>query len=88
MPRPRHGPRAKSPGADDTEVTTDRKKYTRNQTVQIQVRFPNPGIAPEKGDVNVDVKKKGEGARKVATEVGDLNGELRVRPLEDCQAQP
>ncbi|MDB5353297.1 MAG: putative rane protein [Planctomycetota bacterium] len=58
--------RSKMLGQKQAEVTTDRKRYTRNQSVQIQVRFPNPGIAPTSGGVSVDVKKKGEGPRKVA----------------------
>ena len=58
--------RSKLLGQKQAEVTTDRKRYTRNQTVQIQVRFPNPGIAPTTGGVHVEVSKKGQGPRKVA----------------------
>ncbi len=58
--------RSKMLGQKQAEVTTDRKKYTRNQMVTIQVRFPNPAIAPPNGGVNVEVSKKGQGPRKLA----------------------
>ena len=59
--------RSKLLGQKQAEVTTDRQRYTRNQTVQVQVRFPNPGIAPTSGSVSVEVKKKGGiGPRKLA----------------------
>jgi hypothetical protein len=58
--------RSKMLGQKQAEVTTDRKKYTRNQTITVQVRFPNPAIAPATGGVNVEVSKKGQGPRKVA----------------------
>ena len=40
--------RSKLLGQKQAEVTTDRKRYTRNQPVQVQVRFPNPGLAPDR----------------------------------------
>ena len=48
------------------EVQTDRRRYQRNQPIQIRVRFPNPGIAPGGGEVNVQVEQKGHGSRKLA----------------------
>ena len=36
-------------GQKQAEITTDRKRYTRNQTALIQVRFPNPALAPQEG---------------------------------------
>ncbi len=61
--------RSKLLGQKQAEVTTDRKRYTRNQSIQVQVRFPNPGIAP-KGEVNVQVQKKGQNPRKLTLKVG------------------
>jgi hypothetical protein len=52
--------RSKMLGQKQAEVTTDRLRYQRNQTVQIQVRFLNPGLAPQKGDVSVMVEGKGQ----------------------------
>jgi von Willebrand factor type A domain len=60
--------RSKMLGQKQAEVTTDRKRYTRNQTVLVQVRFPNPGLAP-KDDLSVEVAKKGQGPRKLALRV-------------------
>lgn len=60
--------RSKLLGQKQAEVTTDRKRYTRNQTVQIQVRFPNPGIAPAK-EVQVEVRKSGQSPRKLVLRI-------------------
>ena len=58
--------RSKLLGRKQAEVTTDRRRYTRNQPISIQVRFPNPGIAPASGELSVEVRKKGQGPRKIA----------------------
>src|SRR5205807_1181428 len=50
------------------EVTTDRHRYQRNQPILVQVRFPNPGVAPKSGRAMVQVERKGQGARKVELE--------------------
>ncbi len=55
--------RSKMLGQKQAEVTTDRRRYTRNQSIGVKVRFPNPGIAPA-GEVTVQVQKKGQGPRK------------------------
>ena len=38
--------RSKLLGQKQAEVPTDRRRYQRNQPVQVRVRFPNPGLAP------------------------------------------
>jgi hypothetical protein len=57
--------RSKLLGQRQAEVQTDRRRYQRNQPIQIRVRFPNPGIAPHGGEVNVQVEQKGHGSRKL-----------------------
>ena len=57
--------RSKLLGQKQAEVPTDRRRYQRNQPVQIRVRFPNPGIAPTGGEVVVQVERKGQGPRKL-----------------------
>ncbi len=57
--------RSKLLNQKQAEVTTDRKRYTRNQTALVQVRFPNPALAP-KDEVNIEVAKKGQGPRKLS----------------------
>jgi hypothetical protein len=57
--------RSKLMGQRQAEVSTDRRRYQRNQPIQIRVRFPNPGIAPTAGEVVVQVEKKGQGPRKL-----------------------
>ena len=56
--------RSKMLGQKQAEVTTDRFRYQRNQPVQLQVRFLNPGLAPQKGEVTVMVEAKGQPARR------------------------
>ena len=58
--------RSKLLGRKQAEVLTDRRRYQRNQPVQVRVRFPNPGIAPTSGEVVVQVERKGQGPRKLA----------------------
>jgi uncharacterized membrane protein len=61
--------RSKLVGQKQAEVTTDRRRYQRNQPIQIRVRFPNPGLAPASGEVVVQVEKKGMGPRKLTLKV-------------------
>ncbi|GAC1463382.1 MAG: hypothetical protein NVSMB9_00820 [Isosphaeraceae bacterium] len=51
------------------ELHTDRRRYHRNQPVQIRVRFPNPGLAPTTGEVSAQVEKKGQAPRKITLKV-------------------
>jgi hypothetical protein len=57
--------RSKLLGQKQAEITTDRKRYQRTQPIQIQVRFPNPGLAPSSGELTVQVERKGQGPRKL-----------------------
>jgi hypothetical protein len=57
--------RTKLIGQKQAEVQTDRRRYQRNQPIQIRVRFPNPARAPGTGEVAVEVQKKGQGPRKL-----------------------
>lgn len=52
-------------GKKQAEITLDRRRYQRGQTVQIQVRFPNQGLAPRSGELTVQVQRKGQGPRSV-----------------------
>jgi hypothetical protein len=57
--------RSKLIGQKLAEVATDRRRYQRNQPVQVRVRFPNPGLAPASGEVTVQYEKKGQPPRKL-----------------------
>ncbi|MGE3822139.1 MAG: VWA domain-containing protein, partial [Isosphaeraceae bacterium] len=57
--------RSKLLGQKQAEVSTDRRRYQRNQPIQVRVRFPNPGLAPAAGEVNVLIEKRGEGPRRL-----------------------
>ena len=57
--------RSKLLGQKQAEIQTDRRRYQRNQPIQIRVRFPNPGLAPATGEVIVQVEQKGQGSRKL-----------------------
>jgi von Willebrand factor type A domain len=57
--------RSKLLGQKQAEVSTDRRRYERNQPIQVRVRFPNPGLAPASGEVTVQLQKKGQGPRKL-----------------------
>ena len=59
--------RTKLLGQKQAEVQTDRRRYQRNQPIQIRVRFPNPGLAPASGEVHVQVERKGQGPRRLNT---------------------
>jgi hypothetical protein len=58
--------RSKLLGQRQAEVQTDRRRYQRNQPIQIRVRFPNPGVAPAGSEINVHIEHKGHGSRKLA----------------------
>ena len=58
--------RSKLAGQKQAEVSTDRSSYQPDQPVQVRVRFPNPGLAPAGGEVNVEVERQGRGPRKLA----------------------
>jgi hypothetical protein len=57
--------RSKLLGQKQAEVQTDRRRYQRNQPIQVRVRFPNPALAPTTGEVTVQVERKGQGPRKL-----------------------
>ncbi|MHC5543787.1 VWA domain-containing protein, partial [Singulisphaera rosea] len=57
--------RTKLLGQKPAEIETDRRRYQRSQPIQIRVRFPNPGIAPANGEVNVQVERKGQTPRRL-----------------------
>jgi von Willebrand factor type A domain-containing protein len=57
--------RSKLLGEKQAEITTDRRRYERGQPVQIQVRFPNPALAPSSGEISVQIERKGQGPRKL-----------------------
>jgi hypothetical protein len=57
--------RSKLFGQRQAEVQTDRRRYQRNQPVQVRVRFPNPAIAPANGEVVVQIERKGHGPRRL-----------------------
>ncbi|MBX6311723.1 MAG: VWA domain-containing protein, partial [Isosphaeraceae bacterium] len=58
--------RSKLLGQKQAEIVTDRRRYQRGQPVQIQVRFPNPGLAPKSGELTVQVERKGQGPRRLS----------------------
>ncbi len=57
--------RSKILGQKKAEIRTERRRYLRNQPVEIKVRFPNPGDAPSGGEVAVEVEHKGHGSRRL-----------------------
>jgi hypothetical protein len=58
--------RSKLVGQRQAEVQTDRKRYQRGQPIQFRVRFPNHGLAPTTGDINIQLERSGQGSRKLA----------------------
>jgi hypothetical protein len=58
--------RSKLLGQRQAEVTTDRRRYERNQPIQLRVRFPNPALAPASGEVRVQLERKGQGPRQLS----------------------
>lgn len=48
------------------ELTTDRRRYQLQQPIRVQVRFPNPALAPPSGDLAVQVVRKGQGPRRLS----------------------
>ena len=57
--------RSKLLGQKKAEIRTERRRYTRNQPVEVRVRFPNPGDAPAGGEVAVEVEQRGRGSRRL-----------------------
>ncbi|WZO96483.1 VWA domain-containing protein [Isosphaeraceae bacterium EP7] len=57
--------RTKLLGQKQAEVTTDRRRYQRNQPVIVRVRFPNPALAPGSGELAVQIERKGQGPRRL-----------------------
>ena len=57
--------RSKLLGQKKAELRTERRRYLRNQPVEVKVRFPNPGDAPVGGEVAVEVEHKGHGSRRL-----------------------
>jgi von Willebrand factor type A domain len=57
--------RSRLAGQHQAEVQTDRRRYQRGQPIQFRVRFPNPGLAPTSGDLEIEVQKSGQGSRKL-----------------------
>ncbi len=58
--------RSKLVGQHQAEVQTDRKRYQRGQPIQLRARFPKPGLAPQSGDVTVQIERTGQGPRNLA----------------------
>ncbi len=66
--------RSKLLGQKQAELLTDRRRYQRNQPIQIRVRFPNPALAPASGEVNVQIEQKGQARTlKLKTAPGSKN---------------
>ncbi len=57
--------RSKLLGQKKAEIRTERRRYLRNQPVEVKVRFPNPGDAPPGGEVAVEVEHQGHGSRRL-----------------------
>ena len=57
--------RSKLLGQKKAELRTERRRYLRNQPVEVKVRFPNPGDAPSTGEVAVEVEHQGHGSRRL-----------------------
>lgn len=47
------------------ELVTDRRRYQRQQPIRVQVRFPNPALAPPAGKLAVQVSRKGQPPRRL-----------------------
>ena len=57
--------RSKLLGQKKAEIRTERRRYQRNQPIEVKVRFPNPGDAPTNGEVVVEVEHQGHGSRRL-----------------------
>ncbi len=57
--------RSKILGQKKAEIQTERRRYLRNQPIEIRVRFPNPADAPGGGEVGINIERKGHGDRKM-----------------------
>src|SRR4029077_16169061 len=52
--------RSRVVGPRQAEVTTAHRRYPPGQPIQFRVRFPNPGLAPQAGDVTIQVARAGQ----------------------------
>ncbi len=57
--------RSKLLGQKGAEITTDRRRYRREQPIRVQVRFVNPGLSPAGDEVTVQVEREGRGPRRL-----------------------
>ena len=57
--------RSKLVGQRQGEILTDRRRYERGQPIRIQVRFPNPALAPSGGGVTVQYERNRLNPRKL-----------------------
>ncbi len=77
--------RSKLVGQRQAELTTDRKRYQRNQPIQIRVRFPNPALAPSTGEIAVEIAKKGQGPKKLVLKASPA---ARTSSKAPCRKPP
>jgi uncharacterized membrane protein len=68
--------RSKILGQKKAEIQTERRRYLRNQPIEIKVRFPNPADAPGSGEVNVEIEHKGHGSRRMTLKAVKENRNL------------
>ena len=69
--------RSKLLGQKKAEIQTDRRRYlTRNQPIEIKVRFPNPADAPATGEIAVRVERKGQNPRQLVLKASKANRNL------------
>jgi hypothetical protein len=52
-------------GQKQAEVQTDRRRYQRNQPIEIRVRFPNPALVPGGAEIAVEIERRGQGSRRM-----------------------
>lgn len=52
-------------GSKQAEITTDRRRYQRQDPIRVQVRFTNPGLAPSSGTIQAQVERPGQGPRPI-----------------------
>jgi hypothetical protein len=75
--------RSKLLGQKQAELLTDRRRYQRSQPVRLQVRFPNPALAPAAGKLTVEVSRDGQPPRRI-----DLARSPAARNLFDAALPP
>jgi Mg-chelatase subunit ChlD len=78
-------------GQKQAEVLTDRRRYTRNQPILLQVRFLNAGLAPA-DQVSIQIERKGTAPRKLDLRRSQANrglfeGSLPQSPEGDYQVR-